>query len=172
MEIEKKWTPKTKEDFPHLNCLIDRLNKPMEENFDGEVFTSDSPWDLSLRVESDEENGITTLEILDSNEELYYDGFRFEKTMEELEDALRKDTEDSEAYFDCICPGRWSADFEGRYRYDMESLKGHIECEVNKAILNYMISNDKQPNWGIHKEKAELLDECIEDVCKVIKTLF
>lgn len=165
----KKWTPKTNADFPSINALIEKLNQPID--FGGELI-GDSPWNLSLKIDVDETNGINTIEIIDSNEELYYEGFRFEKTMEWLEDALRKDTEDDEAYFDCVCPGRWSADFEGRYRYDMESVKIHINCEVHSAIADYMYSNDAKPNWGINNEKAKLLDECIEDVCKVIKTLF
>lgn len=172
MIIEKKWKPKTNEDFPNLLNAIKEINADEIMEFDdGTTEILSSSYKLSLRINVDEENGSQDVEILDDYEELYYGGFRFEKTLDKLNEALRKDTDDG-AYFDCVCPGRWSADFEGKYRYNMESLKGHIECEVKKAILNYMISNDKHPDWGIHKEKAELLDECIEDVVNVIKTLF
>ena len=162
--------PKNLDDFPHLNCLIDRLNKPMEEKFGDETFTSDSPWKLSLRVDVDEVNGSITLEILDECEELYYEGFRFEKTMEQLEEALRKDTDDSEAYFDCVCPGRWSADFKGRFRYSLDDIKHSIHCAAYNGILDYMQDTDNKPNWD--NGSADKIDSKIDEILELVMEVF
>jgi hypothetical protein len=43
--------------------------------------------------------------VVDKCEELYYEGFNFEKVMQALNDAVAEDIED--AYLDCVCPGRW-----------------------------------------------------------------
>lgn len=123
---------KTLEDFKELRRVIEEINKE-------DIY--------KLRLEIEQEFSECDLYVCDSTEELYYGGFLFERTLEELEKALQKDTGDSGAYFDCECPGRWVADFEGRSRYDEKDMEIDIHIAISKAMLKYMEDNGLEPHW-------------------------
>ena len=88
------------------------------------------------------------LYVIDETEELYYGGIQFENTMSVLEYNLKVDTGDDEAYFDCICPGRWLADFKGRSRYTEDDMKSDIHLAIFKVLLKYTEDNGKELDWS------------------------
>lgn len=145
---------KTLADFEQLQKTIELLNK-------------DDIWKLRLEVE--QEHSECDLYIIDETEELYYGEFLFEQTLNKLEEALKKDTGDNNAYFDCICPGRWIADFEGRSRYTEEDMELDISIAIGKAILKYMDDNDLEPHWTDELRKRD--DELPKLVVDFIKEL-
>ena len=83
---------KTLEDFKELQKVINELNK-------------EKIWRLRLEVKQDYSE--CDLYVVDSTEELYYDGCLYEYAMEKLDNALKIDANDQSAYFDCVCPGRY-----------------------------------------------------------------
>lgn len=129
--ITKKWKPITLGDLPNLQKAVEEVNS----------------WEVhDLYIKLSTENERNNIEILDNTEELYYSGFKFDDAMDKLNDALRLDT-DNGAYFDCVCPGRWLADYDNRDRYTIEDVQSHIELAMSQAMCNYMISNGIEYNW-------------------------
>lgn len=124
---------KTLQDFKQLQKAIDHLNEK-------EI------WKLRLEVKQDYSE--CDLYVIDETEELYYGGIQFEHTMSVLEHNLKVDTGDDEAYFDCICPGRWLADFKGRSRYTEDDMKSDIHLAISKALLKYTEDNGKELDWS------------------------
>lgn len=143
---------KTLEDFKELQKVVNKLN---EEKI----------WRLRLEVKNDYSE--CDLYVADSTEELYYDGCLFEYAMEKLNNALKEDTGDSSAYFDCVCPGRWLADFEGRSRYDEESMMLDIEIAISHALIDYMNDNGLKLNWT--DELKERFENISKEAVKIIK---
>ena len=133
---------KTLEDFKALQSLVKDLNEQ-------------GIWKLRLDVK--QEHSQCDLYVIDSTEELYYDGCLFEKTMDLLDSALKKDTVDTGAYFDCVCPGRWLADFAGRDPYTKSDIEMDIDIAIHTAMLKYMTDHDLKPNWT--KELEQKLDD-------------
>lgn len=146
---------KTLEDFPTLSSLIEELNK-MEI------------WNLDLQIKQDYSE--CDLYVIDNHEELYYGGCLFEKTMEQLEEALRKDTGDNGAFFDCVCPGRYIADFEGRSRFDKGMFSLHIHLAAYEGLVKYMNDNGLKPQWT--KITKEDLDQQIEELTNSLLKVF
>ena len=75
----------------HLFKVIDTINEREEGIF-------------ALEVEYVSEHNCYV--VIDFNEELYYGGYRFERTLDELNDAVRR-VFGEHAYLECECPGRW-----------------------------------------------------------------
>lgn len=142
---------KTLEDFKELQKLVEELNK-------------EGIWKLELKIENDYSE--CDLYIVDHTEELYYGGFMFDNTIERIDKALKKDTDDK-AYFDCVCPGRWLADFEGRSRYDEESMRLDISIAIKEAMCKYMDDNGLEPHWTA--ETMYKLDELPKIAVDLIK---
>ena len=145
---------KTLEDFKELQKLVEELNK-------------ENVWKLELEIKK--EHSECDLYIVDHAEELYYGGFLFDSTMERLDDALKLDTDDSNAFFDCICPGRWIADFEGRCRYTEESMKLDIHIAAMEAMYKYMKDNGLEPHWT--EETKKKFDGLADTTVKLIKEI-
>lgn len=124
--------PKTLEDFRKLQKVVDEINK---ENL------------YKLKLEVKQEFSECDLYVHDSTEELYYGEYLFEHTLEKLENALQIDTKDSTAYFDCVCPGLWIADFEGRTRYTEKDMETDIDLAIFNAICKYTDSNALEFRW-------------------------
>lgn len=124
---------KTLQDFEQLQKAIDHLN-------------GKEIWKLRLEVKQDYSE--CDLYVIDETEELYYGGIQFENTMSVLEYNLKVDTGDDEAYFDCICPGRWLADFKGRSRYTEDDMKSDIHLAIFKVLLKYTEDNGKELDWS------------------------
>ena len=148
--------PKTLVDFEQLQKTIELINK-------------DDIWKLRLEVE--QEHSECDLYIIDETEELYYGGYAFDRVMEYLEKALRFDTGDNSAYFDCVCPGRWIADFEGRSRYTEEDMELDISIAISKAILKYMDDNGLEPHWTdeLRKRDGELPKLVVDFIKELLK---
>lgn len=144
------------EDFRELRKLVEELNK-------------EGMWELELEIKN--EHSECDLYITDGYEELYYSGYMFDQTIEKLNAALQKDTNDKSAFFDCVCPGRWIADFEGRSRYDEESMKLDISIAIKEAMCKYMDDNGLEPHWT--SETMYRLDElpkiAVELITEVLK---
>lgn len=145
---------KTLEDFKELQKLVEELNK-------------EGIWKLEIKIEKDYSE--CDLYIVDHTEELYYGGCLFEKTMEKLDKALKEDTNDKGAYFDCVCPGRWLADFEGRDRYDEELMELDISIAIKEAMCKYMDDTGLEPHWTI--ETQQKLDELPKIAVELIKEI-
>lgn len=145
---------KTLEDFKELQKLVEELNK-------------EGIWKLELKIENDYSE--CDLYIIDHTEELYYGGFMFDKTMERIDNALKIDTDDSGAFFDCDCPGRWIADFEGRNRYDEESMRLDIDIAIMEAMYKYMEDAGLKPHWTEEtKQKLKALPNIAVELIKEI----
>jgi hypothetical protein len=143
---------KTIEDFKELRRLVEELNK-------------EGVWKLEIKIGT--EYSECDLYVVDHTEELYYGGCLFEKTIEKLDAALKEDTNDKSAYFDCVCPGRWLADFEGRSRYDEESMKLDISIAIKEAMCKYMDDNGLKPYWTVKTQQK--LDEVPNIAVELIK---
>lgn len=130
---------KTLEDFPELRKAIEKVN--MEDIF-------------RLRLEIRHDYSECDLYVIDSAEEFYYGDYD-DYVMKILEEALEKDTGDSDAYFDCECPGRWIADFEGRSRYTARDIEDDISTVIYNAMCKYADSNALKCNWE-EKVKKEI----------------
>ena len=145
---------KTLDDFKELHKVVKELNK-------------EKIWRLRLEVK--QEYSECDLYVVDNTEELYYDGCLFEYAMEKLNNALKSDTDDSGAYFDCECPGRWIADFKGRSKYDEKSMKLDLHIALGEALLRYMDDNGFEPHWTDElKKKFDELPEMAVDLIKEI----
>lgn len=145
---------KTLNDFTELQKVITELNK---ENI----------WKLELKI--DKEYSECDLYVIDHTEELYYGGFMFESTLDKINSALRKDTDDTHAYFDCVCPGRWLADFKGRDPYDEHLMELDISIAIKEAMLRYMDDNGLEPHWTDElKDKFEDIPEVVVELIKEI----
>ena len=99
-----------------------------------------------LRLEIRQDYSECDLYVIDSTEEFYYGDYD-DYVMKILEEALEKDTGDPDAYFDCECPGRWIADFEGRSIYSKSDMELDIDIAISKAMLKYMEDNGLEPHW-------------------------
>lgn len=145
---------KTLEDFKELQKLVEELNK-------------EGVWKLKLKIENDYSE--CDLYIIDHTEELYYGGFLFDSTMERIDKALKIDTDDKGAYFDCVCPGCWLADFEGRNRYDEESMRLDIDIVIMEAMYKYMEDAGLKPHWTEeNKQKLKALPNMAVELIKEI----
>lgn len=154
------WRPMTEKDFPNLMETIKEIN-------DGEwvedIFIQ--PFDLHIEFETD--NDTNYVRIVDYNEELTWDGLLTEIYMEKLNNALKKDTDDS-AYFEPIQCSEWSADWEkGRSRYDEESLGLDIHIGILQAISDYIDDNGIEScTWTDEQVKSfEDAYKNVKDVC-------
>lgn len=145
---------KTLQDFEQLQKTIELLNK-------------DDIW--KLRLEIKQEHSECDLFVIDETEELYYGGFAFDRVMESLEKALRFDAGDNEAYLDCICPGKWLADFKGRSRYNKEDMKMHIELALLHALSDYADDNGKEFDWS--DENREAFDALPDYIMNVLNKI-
>lgn len=143
---------KTLEDFKELRKLVEELNK-------------EGVWKLEIKIGT--EYSECDLYVVDHTEELYYGGCLFENTMEKLDAALKEDTNDDGAFFDCVCPGRWLADFEGRNRYDEESMMLDIDIAIMESMLKYMDDNGLETHWT--DELKQKFDELPKKVIELIK---
>jgi hypothetical protein len=145
---------KNLKDFNELQKVVEELNK-------------EKIWKIRLEVKQDYSE--CDLYVIDNTEELYYDGCLFEYAMEKLNNALKIDTDDSGAFFDCECPGRWIADFEGRSRYDERSMELDIHIALGKALLRYMDDNGLEPHWTDELKKK--FDELPKVAVSLIKEI-
>ena len=143
---------KTLEDFTELRKLVEALNK-------------EGIWKLELKIGT--EHSECDLYVVDHTEELYYGGFLFDKTLYRLNEALKEDTNDGNAFFDCVCPGRWIADFEGRSRYTEESMELDIDIAIMEAMYKYMKDSGLEPHWT--EELNQKLDDIPKMAVKLIK---
>lgn len=146
---------KTLQDFEQLQKTIDHLNEK-------EI------WKLRLEVKQDYSE--CDLYVIDETEELYYGGIQFENTMSVLEYNLKVDTGDDEAYFDCICPGRWLADFKGRSRYTEDDMKLDIHLAISKALLKYTEDNGKELDWS-NDENTDYFDALPDLIVHVLNKI-
>ena len=126
--------PKSLEDFKKVQEVVTELNK---QNF----------W--SIRLEIKQEHSECDLYVIDDTENLYYDGPFYEKVMEALENALKEDTGDNEAFFDCDMPGRYLADFKSRSRYSDMDMFYAIKNAYYEALLSYMGDNNLEVKHNI-----------------------
>ena len=145
---------KTLNDFKELQSLIEELNQA-------------GIWKLKIEIKKD--NSECDLYIVDHTEELYYGGCLFDSTLERLDNALKVDTGDSDAFFDCICPGRWIADFKGRDRYTEETMRLDIHIATMEAMYKYMKDNGLEPNWT--EETKKKFDELAYISVELIKEI-
>ena len=147
--------PKTLEDFEQLQRAVDHLNK-------------ENVWKLRLEVK--QEYSECDLYVIDETEELYYGGCLFEEAIGFLNNSLKQDTDD-DAYFDCICPGKWLADFKGRSRYTEDDMKFDIYVELIRVLSDYADDNGKNIDWSDENREAfDALQYHIIDVLnKIIK---
>lgn len=146
--------PKTLTDFEQLQKTVESLNK-------------DDIWKLRLEVK--QEHSECDLYVIDETEELYYGGYAFDRVMEALNKALRFDTGDNNAYFDCVCPGRFLADFDGRSRYTEKDMVLDIDIAIGNAMLKYMEDNDLKPYWT--DELRDRFEELSINALRVIKEI-
>ena len=145
---------KTLDDFKELQKVVNELNK-------------EKIWRLRLEVKQDRSE--CDLYVADSTEELYYDGCLYEYAMEKLDNALKIDTNDQSAYFDCICPGRYLADFEGRSRYDEVCMSLDIELAISEALDKYIEDNGYEIRWTDEvKRKYKALPDIVVALIKDI----
>lgn len=142
---------KTLEDFKELQKTVDILNK------DG-IF--------KLRIEVKQEYSECDLYVIDNTEELYYGGCQFDFAMNFLERALKIDTLDDDAYFDCCCPGRYLADFDGRCRYTEKDMESDIDFAIHDAMHKYFDNNDLKPHWT--NELREKFDRLAVEIVELI----
>lgn len=126
---------KTMEDFVFTQETVQKMN-------DQEY----SPWDIQIMVKTTEDD--CRLEIIDQNELLYYGGPGFNSAIDELTHALILDTKDDKAYFDCVSPGRWIADFKNSSRYDEECLQYNLLSGFYESVTAYMKDNEASPEWN------------------------
>ena len=145
---------KTLADFEQLQKTVELLNK-------------DDIWKLRLEVKH--EYSECDLYVIDETEELYYGGFAFDRVMETLNKALRFDTGNNNAYFDCICQGKWLADFDGRSRYTEKDMVLDIDIAIGNAMLKYMEDNDLKPDWT--DELRDKFEELSINALRVIKEI-
>lgn len=152
------WKEVTIADFPKVCKAIEEINS-------WEIH------DLYLTIDTDSCNKVNTVEIHDNTEELYYEGFRFEKVMDMLELALKEDTNDGNAYLDCVCPGRYIADYKGSSAYDDECAYLDSTSEIWKSIDRYMESNGIE-NFKFDddlRRESDLLEDSIKKFFEHIK---
>lgn len=129
------WKPVTEKDFPKFMETVKEINKGWKY----EDLDPIKPFDIHVEITS--ENGRNNLRIVDYNEELTWDGMLTESTLEKLNKALREDTNDPEAYFDCMSCSEWIADWEGRDRYDKEAMELDMHIGILKALNSYIDDN-------------------------------
>ena len=129
------WKPLTEKDFPKFMAKVKEINEGWKfEDLDPII-----PFNIHVEITS--ENGSNNLRIVDYNEELTWDGMLTESTLNALNKALREDTKDPNAYFDCMSCSEWVADWEGRHRFDRESMELEMHIGVSKALIKYIDDN-------------------------------
>ena len=150
------WTPMTEKDFPKLMETVRRINDGYVIHVDGFEDEICQPFDLHIKIETI--NNTNCVTITDYNEELTYDGFLTERTMKELDAALKEDTGDENAYFDAVTTAEWSADWTpNKSKYDRESLRLDISIGIHEALIKYIDDNGIKPKWT--NEQKKIFDE-------------
>lgn len=162
------WRPMTEKDFPNLMEIVKEINDGYVIELEGFEDELVQPFDLHVEIETDDDTNY--VRIVDYNEELTWDGMFTERTLEKLNAALKKDTDDN-AYFDALDVAQWSADWEkGRSRYREENLEGEISIGVSRALINYIDDNGIEPKtWTYSQKKA--FDDAKKQMVKVCMEL-
>ena len=155
------WKPVTEKDFPKFMEKVNEINN----GYKIEDLDPIKPFDIHVEITS--ENGRNNLRIVDYNEELTWDGMLTETTLKELNNALREDTNDPHAYFDCMSCSEWVADWKGRDRYDRESMEIEMHIGVSKPILNYIDDNGTKTRTWTDKQNRDF-DNAFNELVKVV----
>ena len=155
------WKELTEKDFPKFMEKVNEINKGWKyEDLDPIV-----PFDIHVEITS--ENGRNNLRIVDYNEELTWDGSLTQSTLKELNNALREDTNDPSAYFDCMSCAEWLADWEGRSRYNRESMEMEMHIGVSEPIVKYIDDNGTKTRTWTAKQKSDF-DNAFNELVKVV----
>ena len=154
------WKPVTEKDFPKFTEKVKEINNGYKYD------DLDPIKPFNIHVEITSENGRNNLRIVDYNEELTWDGMLTESTMEKLEQALKEDTNDPNAYFDCMSCSEWLADWEGRDRYDKEAMELDMHIGILDAFQKYIADNGKHKYWT-RKQKDDF-DRTFNELVKVV----
>jgi hypothetical protein len=75
--------------------------------------------------------------------------------MEKLNNALREDTKDPDAYFDCMSCSEWLADWENRDRYSRKAMELEMHTGVLKALGKYIDDNGIKNHPWTDKQKND-----------------
>ena len=155
------WKPVTEKDFPKFMETVKEINNGWKyEDLDPIV-----PFDIHVEITS--ENGTNNLRIVDYNEELTWDGMLTEQTFRKLNEALREDTKDPDAYFDCMSCSEWVADWEGRHKYDRSTMEIDMHIGVLKALQSYIDDNGTNNRYWTRKQKDDF-DRTFNELVKVV----
>lgn len=154
------WKPVTEKDFPKFMETVKEINN----GYEIEDLDPIKPFDIHVEITS--ENGNNNLRIVDYNEELTWDGMLTETTLEKLNNALREDTNDPNAYFDCMCCSEWVADWKGRDRYDRESMELDMHIGISQALVEYIDDNGIKNHPWTDKQKRDF-DKAFEKLVNI-----